>query len=72
LIPVTAVDTVGAGDAFVSGYLSALLDGEGITQRLDRATRSGAFCVAGTGDWENLPRRSELDLVSRTSSSVDR
>ncbi|XTR50833.1 PfkB family carbohydrate kinase [Pseudarthrobacter sp. So.54] len=29
-MPVTSIDTVGAGDAFTAGYLSALLDGEGV------------------------------------------
>ena len=29
-VPVTSIDTVGAGDAFTAGYLSALLDGEDV------------------------------------------
>ncbi|WP_433160986.1 sugar kinase [Kribbella sp. CA-247076] len=61
-LPVTVVDSIGAGDAFVSGYLSATLDGLSPDQRLDRATTSGAFCVTATGDWESLPTREDLTL----------
>jgi 2-dehydro-3-deoxygluconokinase len=60
---VTAVDPVGAGDAFVAGYVSAWLDGEGVDQRLDRGMVCGAFAVSVLGDWEGTPRREELGLV---------
>jgi 2-dehydro-3-deoxygluconokinase len=36
-VPVTSIDTVGAGDAFTAGYLSALLDGEDVPGRLQAA-----------------------------------
>ncbi|MFE9955691.1 sugar kinase [Micromonospora sp. NPDC005299] len=62
-LPVTAVDTVGAGDAFTAGYLSAHLDGLDLAGRLRRAVTLGAFAVAGPGDWEGLPRRDELSLL---------
>ncbi|GGK64274.1 ribokinase [Sphaerisporangium melleum] len=61
--PVRVADVVGAGDAFVAGYLSGLLDGLGLAGRLDRATVTGAFAVATPGDWEGLPARSELALL---------
>ena len=60
---VTEIDPVGAGDAFVAGYLSAFLDGEGLGGRLERGVRCGAFAVSVTGDWEGLPRRRELTLL---------
>ncbi|MEI5100388.1 sugar kinase [Streptomyces sp. PmtG] len=60
---VRAVDTVGAGDAFVAGYLSALLDGGDGAGRLERAVTCGAFAVAGRGDWEGAPTRAELGLL---------
>ncbi|MGP3983600.1 sugar kinase [Streptomyces sp. KR80] len=63
-LPVPAVDAVGAGDAFAAGYLSALLDGLGLDQRLHRASATGAFCVASHGDWEGLPTRAELPLLT--------
>ncbi|MEV6716275.1 PfkB family carbohydrate kinase [Lentzea sp. NPDC051208] len=62
-ISVPVVDTVGAGDAFVAGYLSAVLDGLPISDRLNRAVTTGAFAVACRGDWEGLPTREELGLL---------
>ncbi|MFG1674097.1 sugar kinase [Micromonospora sp. NPDC049282] len=63
-VPVTAVDTVGAGDAFTAGYLSGHLDGLDLAGRLRRAVTLGAFVVGGHGDWETLPRRDELSLLN--------
>lgn len=62
-VEVTAVDPVGAGDAFVAGYLSAHLDGEGVVERLRRGSLCGAFAVSVHGDWEGAPRRGELETV---------
>ena len=62
-IDVTALDPVGAGDAFVAGYLSAFLDGESVEQRLGRGVVCGAFSVSAHGDWEGTPRREELGLI---------
>ena len=60
---VQAVDSVGAGDAFVAGYLSGLLDGTDCAGCLDRGAVLGAFAVSREGDWEALPTRAELDLL---------
>ncbi|GAA5188742.1 sugar kinase [Rugosimonospora acidiphila] len=62
--PVRAVDPVGAGDAFAAGYLSGLLDGESVVDCLDRASLAGAFAVTVPGDWEGLPSRADLALLS--------
>ncbi|MGW5862415.1 sugar kinase [Streptomyces sp. NPDC055239] len=70
--PVRAVDAVGAGDAFVAGYLSALLDGEDVAGRLDRAVTTGAFAVASHGDWEGAPARAELGLLGAGPGTVVR
>lgn len=56
-------DPVGAGDAFVAGYLSAALDGQDVRASLERASVLGAFAVAHDGDWEGLPNRDELHLL---------
>lgn len=62
-VPVSVVDTVGAGDAFVGGYLADLLAGAEVSQRLLTATAVGAFACLVPGDWEGMPRRSELHLL---------
>jgi 2-dehydro-3-deoxygluconokinase len=62
--PVSAVDPVGAGDAFAAGYLSAWLDGLAMPQRLHRAAVVASFAVQRAGDIEGLPTRVDLDAVS--------
>jgi 2-dehydro-3-deoxygluconokinase len=69
-LPVTVVDSIGAGDAFVSGYLSATLDNLPIPARLERATAGGAFCVGAFGDWESLPTREDLTLLAHTHGTA--
>lgn len=62
-LAVTAVDTLGAGDAFTAGLLSGLLDDLGPRESLRRAVTLGAFAVSTVGDWEGLPTRAELPLL---------
>jgi len=62
-VRVDPVDTVGAGDAFVAGYLAELLDGRDVPTRLHTAVRTGAFACLGPGDWESYPSRRELGLL---------
>ena len=62
-IPIDPVDTVGAGDAFVAGYLAELLVDAPAQQRLATAVRCGAFACLGIGDWESYPTRAELGLL---------
>lgn len=69
---VDAVDLVGAGDAFVAGYLSGLLDGADIPDRLHRAVTTAAFAVATRGDWEGLPTRDELGLFDQPEGTTIR
>jgi 2-dehydro-3-deoxygluconokinase len=69
-VPVTSIDTVGAGDAFTAGYLSALLDGADVAGRLQRGALAGAFAVSTAGDWEGLPGRAELALLGTTPSGT--
>ncbi|MFJ7272297.1 sugar kinase [Streptomyces sp. NPDC099050] len=63
IVPITLVNPIGAGDAFVAGYLTGHLDGAALSTRLHLAATCGAFAVAAHGDWEGLPRRAELDLL---------
>ena len=67
-LPVTAVDPVGAGDAFVAGFLSGLLDDVDPAGCLDRAIECGAFAVSVHGDWEGAARRSELGMLARAEA----
>ncbi|MES5825428.1 sugar kinase [Streptomyces sp. RG80] len=69
---VDAVDLVGAGDAFVAGYLSGLLDDVDIPARLHRAVTTAAFAVATRGDWEGLPTRDELGLFDQPDGTTIR
>jgi 2-dehydro-3-deoxygluconokinase len=69
-VPVTSIDTVGAGDAFTAGYLSALLDGVDVASRLHRGALAGAFAVSTAGDWEGLPSRVELELIGTTPTGT--
>jgi 2-dehydro-3-deoxygluconokinase len=55
------VDTVGAGDAFVAGYLSALLDGQDVDATLRRANACGAMACLVPGDWEAAPTLRDLE-----------
>ncbi len=57
---VSVVDTVGAGDAFVAGYLAELMSGAGPTERLRTAVAAGACAVTVSGDWEGMPDRTGL------------
>jgi 2-dehydro-3-deoxygluconokinase len=54
------VDTVGAGDGFAVGVISALLDGLSVPQAVSRGAWIGARAVQVLGDSEGLPSRAEL------------
>ncbi|MCG7390717.1 sugar kinase [Pantoea sp. ACRSB] len=54
------VDTVGAGDGFAVGVISALLEGKTLPQAIKRGNRIGSLAIQVIGDSEGLPTRSEL------------
>ncbi|MFI7599334.1 sugar kinase [Actinoplanes sp. NPDC049681] len=66
-LDVTVVDPVGAGDAFVAGYLADRLAGAAPAARLTTAIAAGAFAVTVPGDCEGLPTRE--DLAALTSAA---
>lgn len=57
------VDTVGAGDGFAVGVISALLEGRTMPQAVRRGNRIGALAVQVRGDSEGLPDRARLDAM---------
>jgi 2-dehydro-3-deoxygluconokinase len=69
---VPVVDVVGAGDAFVAGYLSGRLDGLDIAGCIERGVVLGAFAVSRIGDWEALPSRAELSLLDAAPGTTVR
>ncbi|ALM51092.1 sugar kinase [Halomonas huangheensis] len=67
-IPVAeVVDTVGAGDGFAVGFVSAMLDGLGPREALMRANLVGAEQVQVIGDMEGLPSRERLQQLEAAS-----
>ena len=57
------IDTVGAGDGFAVGVISALVSGLSVAQAVRRGTWIGARAVQVLGDSEGLPTRAELDAA---------
>lgn len=57
------IDTVGAGDGFMVGVTSALLEGRPIDAAARRGAWIGARAVQVRGDTEGLPTRAELDTA---------
>ncbi len=55
------VDTVGAGDGFAVGVLSAYLEGLSVPEMTERANAIGAMQVMVESDNEGLPDRAELE-----------
>ncbi len=48
-LPVEVVDTLGAGDAFIAGFVGALLDDEDIPAALRRGAQAGADACTRVG-----------------------
>lgn len=71
-VRITPVDTVGAGDAFVAGYLSARLDDASVPERLDLAVHCGALACLHPGDWEGAPTRAEIAAFGSGADPVRR
>lgn len=59
-VPITAIDTVGAGDGFAAGYLADRLAGASAVDRLRTAAASGALACTHPGDWQGAPRRADI------------
>lgn len=55
------IDTVGAGDGFAVGVISALLEGRDLVAAVRRGAWIGARAVQVPGDTEGLPTREQLE-----------
>lgn len=66
----SVIDTVGAGDAFAVGTVSALLDGLEPRQALLRGNLLGAEAVKVIGDMEGLPSRQQLKALAATHPEI--
>ncbi|MBD3897571.1 sugar kinase [Halomonas sp. ML-15] len=64
------VDTVGAGDAFAVGVISALLEGCSPIQAVRRGNLIGAEAIQVVGDMEGLPDRQRLAAIEADLSSL--
>lgn len=60
-VPVEAVDTTGAGDAFTAGLAAGLSEGLPIDEAIRLGVRAGAFCVTHLGVIDGLPTRGQLE-----------
>jgi 2-dehydro-3-deoxygluconokinase len=59
-VPINPVDTVGAGDAFVAGYLSAFLRGKLVGDSLELGNLCGASACAVVSDWQGAPTTKDI------------
>ncbi|MDC6166931.1 sugar kinase [Paucibacter sp. XJ19-41] len=59
----TVIDTVGAGDGFAAGVISALLAGRSVPEAVKRGCWIGARAVQVLGDTEGLPTQAELEAA---------
>ncbi|MBR9902849.1 MAG: sugar kinase [Gammaproteobacteria bacterium] len=64
------VDTVGAGDGFAVGVISALLDGYKARQAAQRGNLIGAQAIQVIGDMEGLPNRKRLQALEAEQPSA--
>lgn len=65
---VDVVDTVGAGDGFAVGCVSALLEGLSWKEALERAAATGGMATMAEGDNEGLPNREQLDAFMKMAT----
>ena len=59
------VDTVGAGDGFAAGVISAVAEGMSLQEAAARGTVIGSIQITHRGDNEGLPTRAELETITK-------
>jgi 5-dehydro-2-deoxygluconokinase len=69
---VPVVDTCGAGDAFVAGFLYSVLQGWNIPESIEFASAVAALCVSGIGATSVIPDAKEVkEFIRKHSISID-
>ncbi len=63
----TVVDTVGAGDGFAVGVISAMLEKLTVAEAVKRGNAIGALAVMSPGDMDGLPTREGLEKFMKAS-----
>jgi len=71
-VQVDVLNVLGAGDAFVSGFLRGWLNDEGYEQALRYANACGALVVSRHGCTPAMPTREELDYFLANSERIVR
>lgn len=62
-IPVDALDSVAAGDAFNGALAASLCAGEGLAKAIRVATAAGALAVTRFGAQDSMPLKSDVDAL---------
>ncbi|GIO43908.1 sugar kinase [Paenibacillus apis] len=65
------VDTVGAGDGFAAGVISALLEKLEIPEAVARGNALGALAVMSPGDMDGLPTRAQLEAFLASAKRAE-
>src|SRR6185436_20357364 len=66
----SVVDEIGAGDAFAAGFVYGLLHGWSPAECAAAGNVIAAGALAGTGDWETLPRFQDVRADLRSGESA--
>jgi len=69
-VQVEVLNVLGAGDAFISGFLRGWINGEGFEQSLTYANACGALVVSRHGCTPAMPTLEELDYYLQNSDSI--
>jgi ribokinase len=59
-LSVGAVDTTAAGDTFIGGFATGLLEGMAVEQAARLGQQAAAFCVTRHGAQQSIPFRADL------------
>jgi ribokinase len=60
-LPVRAVDTTGAGDAFCGCVAASVAQQRPLAETVQRAIAAGAFAVTAEGAFASLPNADDVD-----------